>query len=110
MLKITTTAIKQLKTIRHLDNTIMGFRLSLKSGGCNGFNYKLDSFINVDLDEGNVQLIDDNLYLQLCKKSELYLLGTEIDWVSDIMGNRFVFNNPLAGTSCGCGSSFTPKI
>ena len=69
MLKITTTAIKQFKTIRRLDNTIMGFRLSLKSGGCNGFNYKLDSFINVDLDEGNVQLIDDNLYLQLCKKN-----------------------------------------
>tara|TARA_B100001093_G_C26701524_1_gene959321 strand:+ start:328 stop:654 length:327 start_codon:yes stop_codon:yes gene_type:complete len=108
MLRITTAAIKQFKHISNNNKSIIGFRLSLKSGGCNGFNYKLDSLTSIDLKEGEVQIINEELYLQLCKKSELYLLGTEIDWVSDVMENKFVFNNPLATASCGCGNSFTP--
>ena len=39
----------------------------------------------------------------------MFILGTEIDWNEDIMGRTFTFNNPLAQSSCGCGSSFNPK-
>ena len=109
MLRITEVAIKQLKNISKRDSGIVGFQLSLKSGGCNGFNYKLESLKKMDEKEGEIQMIDENISLQLCNKSALYLLGTEIDWVTDIMGDRFVFDNPLAKASCGCGSSFTPK-
>ena len=110
MLRITSVAIKQLQTLSKKDTTIVGFQLSLKSGGCNGFNYKLESLKEINEEAGNLLSINDELSLQLCKKSELYLLGTEIDWTTDIMGDRFTFNNPLAKASCGCGSSFTPNI
>ena len=110
MLRITNSAIKQLRTLSKKDTEIVGFQLSLKSGGCNGFNYKLESLKEIDKEAGNIMLIDNSLSLQLCRKSELYLLGTEIDWTTDIMGDRFTFNNPLAKASCGCGSSFTPNM
>ena len=42
--------------------------------------------------------------------SEPFLIGTTIDWNEDIMGQGFVFNNPMAQASCGCGTSFSPNI
>ncbi len=109
MLRITNAAIKQLRTLSKKDLGIVGFQLSLKSGGCNGFNYKLEPLKEMNEESGNNIIIDNELSLQMCNNSELYLLGTEIDWTTDIMGDRFTFNNPLAQASCGCGSSFTPK-
>ena len=47
---------------------------------------------------------DTNIWL--CHRSTLYLLGTEIDWLEDTMGNRFIFTNPNADSSCGCGKTF----
>lgn len=109
MLRITNAAIKQLRTLSKKDLGIVGFQLSLKLGGCNGFNYKLEPLEEITEGSGSILLIDNELSLQLCNKSELYLLGTEIDWTTDIMGDRFTFNNPLSQASCGCGSSFTPQ-
>ena len=77
----------------------------VKSGGCSGFKYylkptndksKLDEIVN----------LDEDALLKIDSMSQLHLIGTEIDWVNDIMGNRFVFNNPNAEFKCGCGSSF----
>ena len=58
---------------------------------------KLDEVINI---HNNLNLVVDN-------NSIFYLIGTEIDWKNDIMGNRFEFNNPNANGTCGCGNTFS---
>ena len=65
MLRITSAAIKQLRTLSKKDTTIVGFQLSLKSGGCNGFNYKLESLKEINEEAGNLLSINDELSLQL---------------------------------------------
>lgn len=84
--------------------------LYLKGGGCNGFSYKF-KILQEDkkphhLDE--VYSLDYyNLYL--CNQSFMWLIGTRIDYIEDIMGSRFDFNNPNIDTKCGCGTSFNFK-
>lgn len=86
------------------DSTVL--RVAVNGGGCSGFEYKL-GFENHDaVNESDtvreihgVQVVVDN-------KSSLYLDGTEIDYHSGIEKRGFVFNNPNATKSCGCGSSF----
>ena len=85
-----------------------GVEFSLRSGGCNGFAYRLAPAREASDFEYDIQEINQELSIHVCKKSTMYLLGCEIDWAEDNMGARFVFNNPLAATQCGCKSSFTP--
>ena len=54
---------------------------------------------DMEFDRGGVKLVVDPLSLQ-------YLLGAEVDFIDDLMGTRFVVNNPNAATTCGCGASF----
>ena len=77
-------------------------RLSIKGGGCAGFGYDWsfeDSPTDKDLVVDNTLLVD--------KSFELYLLGMQLDYKNDIFGANFVFNNPKAKSSCGCGTSFS---
>ena len=76
---------------------------SIKSGGCNGFNYELTP-TNSPPNKIDEVLKEHHVYV--CGKSAMYLIGTEIDWKKDIMGQYFHFENPLAQTKCGCGTSF----
>jgi iron-sulfur cluster assembly protein len=46
--------------------------------------------------------------IHICGKSLMHVVGTHIDWEKDIMGESFKFDNPMAKSSCGCGTSFTP--
>ena len=84
--------------------------LYLKGGGCNGFSYKF-KILKEDkkpnkLDE-IYKLDANNLYL--CNSSFMFLLGTKIDYIEDIMGSRFDFQNPAIESKCGCGTSFNFK-
>lgn len=83
-------------------------KLSLKGGGCNGFEYRFD-LTNPKLEKGDEQMKIEDLEIIICGQSLLYLLGTRIDWKTDIMGSTFYFDNPNAQSTCGCGSSFNPK-
>ena len=79
-------------------------RVGVKGGGCSGFNYTLDltdekTESDETFDCHGVEVICDS-------KSYLYLNGTVIDFKDEIMGRGFVFNNPNATNTCGCGSSF----
>ena len=77
----------------------------IESGGCNGFEYK---FTPIDKITNNENLyVKDGLKVEVCNKSIFHILGTEIDWKDDIMGQGFTFNNPISTASCGCGSSFS---
>ena len=80
-------------------------RVGVKGGGCSGFSYSLD------LTESKSE--DDEVWPQhgvevICDpKSLLYLEGTTVDFKDELMGRGFVFSNPNATSSCGCGSSFS---
>jgi len=102
------TAAREIKTIikqQELPEEGTKLRVGVKGGGCSGFSYMLDL-----TEEGKTESdeeMDSNGIKILCDmKSYLYLNGTEIDFKDEVMGRGFVFKNPNATSTCGCGSSF----
>jgi iron-sulfur cluster assembly protein len=101
------SAAKEVKTIieqQELNADDVCLRVGVKGGGCSGFSYILDLTENrKDTDE----VIEQHGVKLICDpKSLLYLGGTTVDFKDEIMGRGFVFTNPNASTTCGCGSSF----
>ena len=82
-----------------------GLRLGVQGGGCSGFSYKLAfETMKAPLDwEG----VSSGIKIYIDPKSFLYLAGIELDFQDSLMGRGFVFNNPNAKKTCGCGESFT---
>jgi iron-sulfur cluster assembly accessory protein len=81
-------------------------RVAVKGGGCSGFSYMLDLTEEApgEMDE---QLESHGVKILCDMKSYLYLNGVEIDFKDEVMGRGFVFKNPNATSTCGCGSSFS---
>ncbi len=80
-------------------------RVGVKSGGCSGLSYDL-KFDNKSQDED--KLFEDNgVRIIVDKKSFLYLIGTTLEYSGGLNGSGFVFNNPNANRTCGCGESFS---
>ncbi|MEM9083611.1 MAG: iron-sulfur cluster insertion protein ErpA [Planctomycetota bacterium] len=104
---LTESAAREINTIidqQELDRESIRLRVGVKGGGCSGFSYVLDLTESVkdtdeEFEQHGVKVVCD-------PKSLLYLNGTTVDFKDEIMGRGFVFNNPNANTSCGCGSSF----
>jgi iron-sulfur cluster assembly protein len=80
-------------------------RVGVEGGGCSGLSYKLE-FDNV-LKEGDQQFEDKGIKIVVDRKSFLYLVGTELEYTGGLNGKGFVFNNPNASRTCGCGESFS---
>ncbi len=81
-------------------------RVGVKGGGCSGFNYTLD-LTDQKLEED--ETFDCHGVEVICDpRSYLYLNGVTVDFRDEVMGRGFVFNNPNATSTCGCGSSFSP--
>tara|TARA_Y100001934_G_C11938303_1_gene579038 strand:+ start:85 stop:423 length:339 start_codon:yes stop_codon:yes gene_type:complete len=104
-LKITDSAISQLNAlITSKANPELRFRVYVQGGGCSGFQYGFQfeeesALDDIEFDRNGVKLVVDPLSLQ-------YLSGAEVDFIDDLMGTRFIVNNPNASTTCGCGASF----
>ncbi|CAN5424167.1 iron-sulfur cluster assembly accessory protein [soil metagenome] len=79
-------------------------RVGVDGGGCSGLTYKLE-FDN-QMKEGDQVFEDKGIKIAVDKKSFLYLIGTELDYTGGLNGKGFVFNNPNASRTCGCGESF----
>lgn len=80
-------------------------RVGVESGGCSGLSYKLVFENEKNNDD---ELIEDNgVKLLVNKKSYLYLVGTTLEFSDGLNGKGFVFNNPNASRTCGCGESFS---
>ena len=80
-------------------------RVGVKSGGCSGLSYDL-VFDKTKSDEDKV-FLDNNVKILVDKKSLLYLIGTTLEYSGGLNGKGFVFNNPNANRTCGCGESFS---
>ena len=104
-LLLTESAVNQLNAlITSKANPELRFRVYVQGGGCSGFQYGFQfedeqSGDDIEFDRGGVRVVVDPLSLQ-------YLGGAEVDFIDDLMGNRFVVNNPNESTTCGCGASF----
>lgn len=80
-------------------------RVGVKSGGCSGLSYDL-KFDHNKADEDKV-FEDNGIRIIVDKKSFLYLVGTTLEYSGGLNGTGFVFNNPNANRTCGCGESFS---
>ena len=102
MITITKRAIPILKNILGTHKAIF---FGAKSGGCSGFKYLLKP--TNEIDEKDEVINISGMPFAICGRSQFLIIGTEIDWKEDYMGQRFDFINPLANGTCGCGSTFS---
>ncbi|MGE5364757.1 MAG: HesB/IscA family protein [Bacteroidota bacterium] len=104
---VTEKAISEINRIK-ADNNIpseYGLRIGVKAGGCSGLSYSL-GFDSAPT-ENDVICEFEGLKVYVDPKSSFYLLGTELDYTSGLNGKGFVFSNPKAVKTCGCGHSFS---
>ena len=80
-------------------------RVGVKSGGCSGLSYDLT--FDKSIGENDKVFEDNNVKIAVEKKSFLYLAGTILEFSGGLNGKGFVFNNPNASRTCGCGESFS---
>ncbi len=106
MIKVSDSARNRLSHLLKNDKDGNSYvRVAVESGGCSGLSYKLD-FDNTKKDDD--ELIEDNgINLLINKNSFLYLVGTTLEFSDGLNGKGFVFNNPNASRTCGCGESFS---
>ena len=108
MIKVSEQAKSEVRKLMQADgfDSISDYvRVGVKSGGCSGLSYdlKFDKLVSSDdkvYEDNGVKIIVDN-------KSFLYLIGTTLEFSGGLNGKGFVFNNPNASRTCGCGESFS---
>ncbi len=98
-------AAKVKSLIAEEENNRLKLRVFVTGGGCSGFQYgfSFDETVNEDdtvIENKDAELLVDHLSFQ-------YLVGAKIDYVEGLEGARFVVDNPMATTTCGCGASFS---
>ncbi len=106
MLTVTDAAKKQAIRLME-DEQKEGFfiRVGVQGGGCSGLMYQL-TFDNQEK-EGDMSFENNGVKVVVDKKSYLYLVGTTLDFSGGLNGKGFVFQNPNADRTCGCGESFS---
>ncbi|MBU2948172.1 HesB/IscA family protein [Zobellia uliginosa] len=108
MIQVSETAKKKvidLMTEGGFDASTDYVRVGVKSGGCSGLSYELD--FDKKMDETDKVFEDNDVRIIVDKKSFLYLVGTTLEYSGGLNGKGFVFNNPNAQRTCGCGESFS---
>lgn len=106
LIQITDKALEQIKSISQAENPdgTKGLRLAVTGGGCSGLSYKIEFAAEKEkdniLDFGGVKVLID-------PKSVIYLKGIVLDFKDGLNGKGFVFDNPNAKNTCGCGESFS---
>ena len=103
--KLSDSAIKEVRRLMNESgfDTTQFLRIGVKGGGCSGMSYVL----GFDAREEDDDLLDIDGVSVLMKKSHgIYLFGMEVDFQSGLNARGFVFKNPNASSTCGCGTSF----
>jgi iron-sulfur cluster assembly accessory protein len=106
-LTITDNAMQEVKKFIEAEDlgTAGGLRVRVVPGGCSGFQYAMN--LEEAAAETDEVVEKDGVKVFVDMFSAQYLNGVEIDYVNNVMGSGFTFNNPNATGGCGCGSSFT---
>ncbi|HSI90376.1 MAG TPA: iron-sulfur cluster assembly accessory protein [Adhaeribacter sp.] len=103
---ITEKALAEVKTIMQDKNVPEGYglRIGVQGGGCSGMSYLL----GFDKAKESDETFDlEGVTLIMDKKHGMYVMGMEVDFQDGLNARGFVFNNPQAKSTCGCGSSFS---
>ena len=100
-IKFTDKAIKQINNLLVEKAKGSFFRIAIKGGGCSGFQYDFSFDTKAEQDD----LVFNNVLID--KKSAELLNGSEVDYVSELIGESFKITNPQTKSSCGCGVSFS---
>lgn len=102
MIKISEAALKKIRELRVNEQAL---KIQVIGGGCSGMSYKL-SWVDEPETGDNVGLFED-IAIVIDSKSALFIQNMELDYSDGLNGTGFVFNNPNAVRSCGCGQSFS---
>jgi len=106
MVTLTDKASEKVKEIQSAEGLHgQGLRLRVIGGGCSGFSY--DLFFDDEIGDMDETFESHGIPMYVDQMSLTYLTGTEIDYVEGLYGAGFKFNNPVAKSTCGCGSSFS---
>ena len=106
IVNVTPRAIEHIKDIYAKENKTpdTGLRLGVVGGGCSGLSYKIE--FSEKKEKDNVIAIEGiNIFID--PKSSIYLKGVTLDFKDGLNGKGFVFENPNATNTCGCGESFS---
>ena len=101
MIEVKESAIKYFDKIANGKVVTFG----LRGAGCAGFSYDFNIIEKHELDDSYDIIEYENFILAIDKTSSMYLMGSELDFVSDIIGSRIDVKNPLVKNSCGCNMS-----
>ena len=105
MITLTDKAAEKVKEIANAESLHgQGIRLRVIGGGCSGFTY--DLYFDEEVGDMDERFESNGIPLYVDPMSFQYLDGTEIDYVDELQGSGFKFNNPNIAGTCGCGSSF----
>ena len=99
------SAVRRIAAILSKTPDAKHMRVSVEGGGCSGFSYKYD--LNGETEADDFVLERDGAKVVIDPTSLVYLEGSIIDFVDDLMGQSFQIRNPNAVASCGCGTSFS---
>mgnify|MGYP000014428603 CR=1 FL=1 len=102
---LTENAARRIREIVAKETDKTALRLAVNGGGCSGFAYEFE--LDDKASEGDAVIERDGATLLIDSVSLVYVLGSEVDFVDDLMAAQFQVNNPNATASCGCGTSFS---
>ena len=106
VIKLSTNAAERIKEIMSkAEDKAIGVRVGVKSGGCAGMSYVMEYAKDIKPNEEIVE--DKGVKVLIDPKAIMYLLGTEMDYKKEKFSSQFVFKNPNASRTCGCGESFS---
>ncbi|WP_028035206.1 iron-sulfur cluster insertion protein ErpA [Chelativorans sp. J32] len=103
--ELTDAAAKRIVRILAAEADKKALRVSVEGGGCSGFSYKFE--LVADRNEDDVVIERDGAMVFIDELSLVYMGGSVIDFVDDLIGQSFQIKNPNAVASCGCGTSFS---
>jgi len=105
-IKVTDNAAEKVKKLlKEENNPDLKLRVFVTGGGCSGFQYgfKFDD----EVKDGDTNIVKNGVAVVVDPMSFQYISGSEVDFIDDLEGARFVINNPNAASTCGCGASFS---
>ncbi len=102
---VTERAANRINEIVAAEDHPKALRVSVSGGGCSGFQYEFA--LDDTKQDDDIEVVRNGATVRVDSTSILYMIGSEIDYVDDLIGATFKINNPQATSSCGCGTSFS---